>query len=78
MNEPNSTRCCPLEPTKRGNITHELDTGIPDAVISDRCDVGSDTIDEHYDQRSEGKKMRLRKEIREATYSESDETGYGQ
>lgn len=63
---------------RRGYITNELDTGIPDAVISDRCDVGTDTIEEHYDQRSEGEKMRLRTEIREATYSESDKSGYGQ
>lgn len=65
-------------PIRRGYITHELDTGIPEEVVSDRCDVGTDTIEEHYDQRSEGEKMRLRKEIREATYSDSDESGYGQ
>lgn len=63
---------------RRGYITHELDTGIPEAVVSDRCDVGTDTIEEHYDQRSESEKMRLRKEIREATYRDSGGSGYGQ
>ncbi|MDB2281288.1 tyrosine-type recombinase/integrase [Halorubrum ezzemoulense] len=65
-------------PIRRGYITHELDAGIPQEVVSDRCDVGLDIIEEHYDQRSDGEKMRLRKEIREAAYNDTGESGYGQ
>lgn len=63
--------------TRRGYITHELSSGVPKVVVSDRCDVSPDIIDEHYDERKEGEKMQLRKEIRESTYADHDSDGYG-
>ena len=37
-------------PIRRGAITNMLRNGVPKAVVSDRCDVSSDTLDEHYNQ----------------------------
>lgn len=65
-------------PIRRGYITHELNMGVPKAVISDRCDVSSEVIDEHYDERSDEERMELRTEIRNSTYKTEDESGYAQ
>ncbi|WP_161612621.1 tyrosine-type recombinase/integrase [Halorubrum tebenquichense] len=62
---------------RRGYITHELDAGVPMPVVSDRCDVGSEVIEEHYDERSDQEKMRLRKEVRESVHEDGEQSGYG-
>lgn len=63
---------------RRGYITHELNAGVPIQVVSDRCDVSPEVIEEHYDERSDQEKMQLRKDIRESVYGDGEQPGYGQ
>jgi site-specific recombinase XerD len=46
---------------RRGGITHHLKNDIPIPMVSDRCDVSPDILEEHYDQRSELEKMEQRR-----------------
>ncbi len=61
-----NSRGCPssLPPhdIRRGSITHFLVQDIPKEIVQDRCDVSGDVIDDHYDTRSEEKKMEQRRE----------------
>jgi integrase len=52
-------------PIRRGYITRLLTAGVPVDVISERCNVSSVVIDEHYDVRTDDEKMRQRKGILE-------------
>ena len=58
---------CPSDmtphPIRRGYITRLLTAGVPVDVISERCNVSSIVIDEHYDVRTEDEKMRQRQDI---------------
>ncbi len=47
---------------RRGAITHYLNEDTPSPVISDRMDVSTDVLDEHYDARDEASKMQQRRE----------------
>ncbi|PHQ47765.1 integrase [Halorubrum sp. C3] len=49
-------------PFRRGAITHYLQSDVPETVVSDRANVTSDVIDQHYDQRSQKEKMEQRRE----------------
>jgi integrase len=48
---------------RRSAITAWLDEGHAKELVSDRMDVTVDVLDEHYDQRTEEQKRRLRKEM---------------
>jgi len=50
-------------PIRRGYITELLKQGVPVDVVGERCNVSPAVIDEHYDVRSEGEKMRQREEV---------------
>lgn len=52
-------------PIRRGYITSLLRAGTPVQVVSERCNVSPRIIDQHYDVRSEGDKMRQRHEVLE-------------
>jgi integrase len=49
-------------PFRRGAITHYLHSDVPETAVSDRANVTTDVIDQHYDQRSEKEKMEQRRE----------------
>ncbi len=44
-------------------ITQKLRDGVPKGVLSDRCDVGEDVLDKHYDERTAEEKLERRREI---------------
>lgn len=45
---------------RRSAITHHLDEGVPKEIVSDRCNVSPDTLDEHYDVRDAEQKRTSR------------------
>lgn len=57
-------------PVRRGYITHKLKSGVPMHVVSDRCNVTEEVIDEHYDQRDEAERMRQRQKLINAANKE--------
>lgn len=48
---------------RRGSITHHLQSDVPREVVSARANVGADTLDKHYDRRSEKTKMEQRRKF---------------
>lgn len=46
---------------RRGSITHLRREDIPKTVVSDRCDVSPEVLDNHYDQMTEEEKMEQRR-----------------
>jgi integrase len=46
---------------RRGAITHHLQQDTPPRVVSDRMNVGRDTLSEHYDARTPREKMEQRR-----------------
>lgn len=47
---------------RRGSITHMLKNSIEEPVVSDRCDVSSDVLSKHYDQRTQKERMEVRRD----------------
>jgi site-specific recombinase XerD len=62
-------------PVRRGYITHELKTGVPMHVVSERCNVSEDVIEEHYDERDEEQRMRQRRQLFDSVYEDADRYG---
>lgn len=62
-------------PIRRGYITHELETGVPMNIVSERCNVSEEVIDEHYDERDEEQRMRQRQQLFDAVYEDADRYG---
>lgn len=52
----------PPHDIRRGSITHYLSKDAPKQAVSDRMDVKTETLDEHYDKRSEEVKSEQRRE----------------
>ena len=50
-------------PIRRGYITHLLQTGVPVQVVSDRCHVSPEIIDQHDDVQSEDEKVKQRQQV---------------
>jgi len=53
-------------PLRKWAIMTQLDEGVPKELLSDRVDVSVPVLDKHYDQRSEERKSRRRREVLEA------------
>jgi site-specific recombinase XerD len=53
-------------PLRKWSIMSQLDEGVPKELLSDRVDVSVPVLDKHYDQRSEERKSRRRREVLEA------------
>jgi site-specific recombinase XerD len=49
-------------PLRKWSIMHQLDAGVRKEVLSDRVDVSVPVLKQHYDQRSEDRKSRRRRE----------------
>jgi site-specific recombinase XerD len=50
---------------RRGSITAHLREGTPTKVVSDRMNVSAEVLEQHYDERTEREKMRVRRELLE-------------
>jgi len=48
---------------RRGSITQHLRDGTPQEIVSDRANVSSEILDQHYDERSEREKMEIRRDF---------------
>ena len=46
---------------RRGSITHFLTEDVPEKVVSDRMNVGTEVLEKHYDERSEEVKVEQRR-----------------
>ncbi|WP_336000499.1 hypothetical protein [Halorientalis halophila] len=49
-------------PLRKWAIMNQLDAGMPKELLSDRVDVSVPVLDKHYDQRTEERKSRRRRE----------------
>ncbi|MFC7230719.1 hypothetical protein ACFQMM_03635 [Saliphagus sp. GCM10025308] len=54
-------------PLRKWAIMNQLDAGVPKELLSDRVDVSVPVLEKHYDQRSEERKSRQRREVLETT-----------
>jgi len=50
---------------RRGSITDRLRKGTPEQVVSERSNVSSDVLDQHYDERTDREKMEIRRDLLE-------------
>lgn len=57
-------------PLRKWSIMNQLDEGIPKELLSDRVDVSVPVLDKHYDQRSEERKSRQRREVLESNHGQ--------
>lgn len=48
---------------RRGAITHQLREGVPERIVSDRCDVSPEGLEHHYDRRTDRAKMEQRRDF---------------
>lgn len=61
-----ASKCPSSEPpysSRHGHITALLKAGCPAKVVSRRCDVSTDIIEKHYDERSKAEKRESRREV---------------
>jgi len=65
--EPDQASRCPTSRSphaiRRGSITHQLREQIPQRVVEERSNVSGEVLEQHYDERSEREKMRLRSDF---------------
>lgn len=59
---------------RRGSITHHLREDTPKHLISDRMDVNPETLDKHYDTRSDKERMEQRRDYLPFDHDENDST----
>jgi len=57
-------------PLRKWAIMSQLDDGLPKELLSDRVDVSVPVLDSNYDQRTEERKSRRRREALEANLSQ--------
>lgn len=57
-------------PLRKWAIMSQLDAGVPKELLSDRVDVSVPVLEKHYDQRTEERKSRQRREVLEASLPE--------
>ena len=50
-------------PLRRWSIMHQLDQGLTKELLSDRVDVSVPVLEQHYDQRSEERKRKQRRDV---------------
>lgn len=72
-----ASKCPSSEPpysSRHGHITALLKAGCPPKVVSRRCDVSTDVIEKHYDERSKAEKRESRREVLDSL--DEDTGGY--
>ena len=57
-------------PLRKWSIMNQLDEGVPKELLSDRVDVSVPVLDKHYDQRTEERKSKRRREVLESTMNQ--------
>ncbi len=76
LGDVNQASDCPSSvtphPIRRGYITHARRSDVPAAVISARCDVSLEVIEQHYDVRSDTEKMQQRSDVLSEIFAETD------
>lgn len=65
-------------PLRKWSIMSQLDAGVPKELLSDRVDVSVPVLDKHYDQRTEERKSRHRREALENNLKQYAITDGGQ
>lgn len=63
--------------TRHGYITDLRRAGVPKSVVSERCDVSEAVLDKHYDERTDGDRRKLQREILEKIREQATESQGG-
>lgn len=61
---------------RHGYLSQKRQEGVPDRILSERCDVSAEIIDKHYDERIDEEKRELRQRVLAEIREQRSEGGY--